>query len=144
MTMSRRTAIQTALITTIDTIPEILTVLAVNNIDDKYPRDLTVEQLPAVKVYFTDETPKYHPGNRALNKLSPDLYLYTIEWTKTDTSNEENLLKLLRNKLGEDPRLNNSCVDISLRDIIKLEVLYPLVCYKINANIVYEESNTNL
>lgn len=142
--MSRRTAIATALQSAIDTISEIPTVLVVNNIDDKYPRDLTVEQLPAVKIHLTDETPKYHPSNRALNKISPDLYLYSIAWSKNDTSNEENLLKLLRNKLGEDPRLNNTCVDISLRDIIKLEVLYPLVCYKINANIVYEESNTNL
>lgn len=142
--MSRRTTIQAALEAVIASSTDIVTVVTVNNIDDKYPRDLTQAQLPAVKIYFTDETPDYDMGRYAMNKLSPDLYIYVIEWNKNSTTNEEKILKLVRDKLGNSPTLNQSCVDISLRNIIKLEMEYPLVCYKVNFVIKYDESISNL
>lgn len=142
--MSRRTSIQTALEAVIASATDVKTVRTVNNIDDKYPKDLTQAELPAVKIYFTDETPDYDVGRCAMNKLSPDLYIYVIEWDKNSTVNEEKILKLVRDKLGNNPTLNQTCVDISLRNIIKLEMEYPLVCYKVNAVIKYDESINNL
>lgn len=146
--MSRRTTIQAALCSALNattgSAPDFVTVKTVNNIDDKYPRDLTQAQLPAIKIYFTDETPDYNMGMYAMNKLSPDLYIYVIEWDKDSTSNEESILKLVRDKLGNNPTLSGACVDISLRNIIKLEMEYPLVCYKINFIIKYDESISNL
>lgn len=142
--MSRRTGIQTALEAVIASATDVKTVRTVNNIDDKYPKDLTQAELPAVKIYFTDETPDYDVGRCAMNKLSPDLYIYVIEWDKNSTANEEKILKLVRDKLGNNPTLNQTCVDISLRNIIKLEMEYPLVCYKVNAVIKYDESINNL
>lgn len=147
-TTSRRTTIQaslcSALNATTGSAPDFVTVKTVNNIDDKYPRDLTQAELPAIKIYFTDETPDYNMGRYAMNKLSPDLYVYILEWDKDSTASEENILKLVRDKLGNDPTLNKSCVDISIRNIIKLEMEYPLVCYKINSIIKYDESISNL
>lgn len=141
--MSRRTDIQAALLTQL-TDSAIKYKATYNNVDNKYPKDLTISQLPAVKIYFADEDYDYKPALRSMNKISFDLYIYVIEWSKTDTSTEENILKIVRNKLGNDIRVNNTCVDLSVSSIVKLEVEYPLVCYKLNIKCKYEESISNL
>lgn len=144
-TNSRRVTIQNALVSALQTITEIKTVQVLNNQDtSKYPRDLTVAELPAVKIYLADEGYDYKPALRSMNKLSFDMWLQVIEWNKLDTTTEEDLLRLVRNKLGNDITLGQVCVDISVSSIIKLVMDYPLIVYKFNAICKYEESISNL
>ena len=143
--MSRRTAIASALGTMLSASGTgFITVKTVNNADNKYPYDLTHEELPAIKIYFADEGIKYGASLRALNKIAIDFYIYSIEWDKDTISTEESLLKSFRDVVGNDIALLRTAEDLSIRSIIKMEVQYPLVMYKVNADVIYEESIRNL
>lgn len=142
--MSQRSIIASATKTLLDTLPSFVTIKVTSNIDDKYPYDLTSEQLPAIKVAFADEGMDYKPSRRAMNKVAADFYLYSLEWDKDSTTAEEALLKEFRDILGTNLTISGTAVDISFKSIIKIETMYPLVMYKINSDILYEGSIENV
>ena len=135
-------AISTA--TASGTSPVFNIVKTVNNVDNKYPYDLDYQELPAIKIYFFDESVQYSPNLRAMNKLGADLYIYCVEWDKETITAEEDLLKVVRNALGSDIRILGSCVNHDIKTIVKMEMQYPLVMYKMNINFFYEGSISNL
>jgi hypothetical protein len=142
--MSQRYNIAIALRDQLTEIPELTTILVVSNIDEKYPEDLACDLLPAVKIHFTDESTEYNPDLRGLNKISGDLWLFCIEWDKNSIFYEESLLKLVRDKIGEDISIKDTAINIDIKHIVKTEARYPLVMYKINVDILYEGSIFNL
>ena len=144
MAIPKREDIINTLVTILQGITTLKIVKKVSNIDNKYPTDLTTTQLPAVKLYLTDETPNYLPSKQAMNKISPDLYLYCIEWNKDSIATVEEVLKLVRNKIGEYLTLQYKCVNIDIRTIVNMEVTYPLVMFKVNLNILYDGNISNL
>lgn len=144
MAIPKREEIINTLVDILKGIISIKTVKVVSNIDNKYPVDLNVIQLPAVKIYIADETPNYLPSKQAMNKIAPDLYLYCLEWDKDSIANVEEFLKLVRNKIGDYLTLQYKCVNIDIRTIVNMEVTYPLVMFKINLNILYNGAINNL
>jgi hypothetical protein len=139
--MSNRAAISSALQTMLSASGTGFLVVQVNsNADIKIPYDLRHQEIPAIKIHLTDESVDYHPNLRGLNKLGADFYIYCIEWDKNSTAQEEVLLKSFRDVVGSDITLLGTAIDLSIASIIKAEVPYPLVMYKVNANIIYETS----
>ena len=144
MATSKRADIIETLRTTLSAIIEIQTFKVVSNIDNKYPTDLNVEELPAIKLCMPDEAISYNTALHAMNKISADMFLYCIEENKDSITACEELLKLVRNKIGENLTLQFKCVNIDIRNIVAMEVLYPLVMYKINLDIKYDGNIKNL
>lgn len=142
--MSQRYDIAIALQQLLTEIPELVTILVVSNIDEKYPEDLACDEFPAVKIHFTDESTDYHPSLRGLHKISADLWLFCVEWDKNSIFYEESLLKLVRDKIGSDVTIKGTAINIDIRHIIKMETRYPLCMYKINIDITYETAIYNV
>ena len=135
--MSKRTDIVTNLKDLLTEIPDFNTIIVTNNLDDKYPYDITHENTPALKILMNEEGINYHPGHRAKNITYIDLYLYSINWDKEDLTVDENLVKLVRDKLGSDISIKGVVGNTDISSMIKLEVDYPLIIYKFNLEISY-------
>lgn len=144
MATSKRADIIESLKTVLSTITEIKTFKVVSNIDNKYPTDLNVEELPAIKLCMPDESISYQTTLHAMNKVSADMFIYCIEENKDSITACEELLKLVRNKIGENLTLQYKCVNIDIRNIVTMEMLYPLVMYKCNLDIKYDGNIKNL
>lgn len=142
--MSQRSNIASATKTLLETLPGFVTIKVTSNADDKYPYDLNMSELPAIKIVFADEGMQYLPSRRAMNKLAADFFIYSIEWDKDTTTAEEGLLKAFRDLFGTNLTISGTAVDISFKSIIKMETMYPLVMYKVNSDILYEGSIENV
>lgn len=142
--MSRRSAIQTQLVTILTAASGINSVSNITTIEDDYPEEFLQAELPAIRLFYNNEVIQYKASQRAMNEIRMDLYLYMVEWSKTSLSQEEQIIQKIRNAVGANLTLNNTCVDISIKNINKLNLKYPIVAYRMNISILYEESISNL
>ena len=142
--MSYRQNILNGLRDLLTEITEFTTITIVNNLDDKYPYDIRTENLPAIKIISNQEAIHYSPGHQARNVTFIDLYMYAIQWDKENTEYEENLVKLIRDKLGSDISLKGAAGNTDIKSVIKLEVDYPLITYKFNLAVSYVCSTKNV
>ena len=142
--MSSRSIIGTELVSMFNATGIFNSVKYVSNIDNKYPYDLLTTELPAIKMHSTDESYDYEQSSHAMLKLGMDVWVYSLAWDMDSVIVEAPVLKAVRDVLGANPRLNGKAVNASIKHIVKTEMDYPLVLYKVNVDIMYESMIENV
>lgn len=105
--------------------------------------EVTMAQTPIVFVIEPDESNRYQPSNRERDEVTCPVRVLMVDWTDNPKVIDA-IIKDISDKLGGNSRMGETCTDVSIGTITKIEYEYPLLCKQFNLKILLHFSATGV
>ena len=138
-----RNTILAKLKTILQTITEIKTV--VRTYKDVDLQNYSSSQLPLIEIREPAETTSTQLTNmRAMMNLDISLIVHFVSWAESPTTEYETLIKKIRDKIGEDFRLDNTVTAVWIQTVTIVDGTMPVYKFGITLMLRYYLDQENV